>query len=337
MLKKRLIVILLIFVVCMITMTGISQAAEAKYKIKLAGIHPEDHIVTQTLRNIKENVERESNGDIEITIYPGNQLGDYTAVYEELMRGSIEMAHICQTGQYDEKFEMNYMPYLITDYDQIPKVFSPGSYFYDKYAELNKNQGVKLLGIYTEGFPGVAMRDTIPKGVADPKVKKSELVRVPPMDIINIALQDMGYNTVTIPYSDLFSALQTGVADGWFGGTAELNYLGFRDVIKYFIPYHEHLENTSYLMNQKFFDSLPEKYQKLIESECMKAAQESFKTCEEQDKLFLQKLADFGIVIVDLSDEQRVAVAEHVRKTTWPKLVNKLGNEVLEGLKSDIE
>jgi len=327
----------LIIVVCIIAMTGISQATEAKYKIKIAGMQPEDHITTQVLKNIKKNIERESNGDIEITIYPGSQLGDYTVIYEELMRGSIEMAHICQTGQYDEKLEMNYMPYLITDYNQIPKIFSPGSFFYDKYVELNKNQGVKLLGIYTEGFPGVAMGGTIPKGVGDPKVIKSELVRVPPMDIINLALQDMGYNTVTIPYSDLFSALQTGVADGWFGGTAEVNYLSFRDVIKYFIPYHEHLENTSYLMNQKFFDSLPENYQKLIESECMKAAQESFRTCEEQDKLYLQKLADFGIEIVDLSDEQRAVLAEHVRKTTWPKLVDKLGNEILEGLKSDLE
>jgi TRAP-type C4-dicarboxylate transport system substrate-binding protein len=337
MLKKKVIAILLVFVVCMIAMSGISQADEAKYKIKIASHHPESHLAIEALKNIKETIERESNGEIEITIYPGSQLGDYTVIFEEVMRGSIEMAHICQTAQYDEKLEMNYMPYLITNYDQIPQVFTPGSYFFDKYAELNKNLGVKLLGIYVEGFPGLATRNSIPKEVGDPTVKKSELIRVPPMDIIKLAIQDMGYSTVTIPYADLFTALQTGVADGWFGGTPELNYLSFRDVIKYYIVVNESLENTSYLINEKFFDSLPEKYQKLIEDEFLQSALNSFKTCEDQDKLYMQKLADYGIEIINLSDEQRAVIAEHVREVTWPKLVNKFGKEIMEGLQADIK
>ena len=335
-LKMKGIAILLVLAVCMIGVTGISQAAEAKYKLKLGSHHPDSHQAIQTLKNIKAVIEKESKGDIEITIYPGSQLGDYTLMYEEVMRGTLQMAQICTSGQYDKKMEINYLPYLITNYDQIPKVFSPGSFFFKKYEEINKNLGVKLLGIYVEGFVGVGTK-TIPKELADPMVRKNELIRVPPMDIFTLAIQDMNYKTTTIPYADLFSALQTGIADGWFGGTAELNYLGFRDAIKYYIPYNVCIENTSYLINAKLFDSMPKQYQKLIEDQFLKAARNSVKECETQDKLFLKKLVDYGIKIVDLSDKQRGVIADHIRKVTWPKYGSMYGKDIMDGLKADLK
>jgi TRAP-type C4-dicarboxylate transport system substrate-binding protein len=336
MLKKKVITILLIFTVCMIAITSIGQTGEAKYKIRIASHHPEKHEAIKVLKTIKETIEEKSNGDIEITIYPGGQLGDYTTIYEEVMRGTIEMAHICTTGRYDEKMEMNYLPYLFINYEQIAKVYFPGSYFFDKYVELNKNLGVKLLGIYTEGFIGVGTK-SLPKEIADPKVKKNELIRVWPSNIAKLVMEDMGYSTLTIPFSELFTALQTGVADGWFGGTSELNYVGFRDAIKYYIPYNICIESTVYIINEKYFNSMPEKYQKLIEDEFSKAALASFSTCEIQDKLYIQKLADYGIKIVDLSDEQRAVIADHIRRVTWPKLVDKFGREIMEGLQNDLK
>ena len=336
MLRIKGIAVLLVFAVCMIGVNGISQAAEAKYKIKLGSHHPESHMAIETLKGIKEVVEKETKGDIQITIYPGSQLGDYTLMYEEVMRGSLQMAQICTSGQYDKKMEINYLPYLITNYEQLPKVFSPGSYFFKTYDEINKNLGAKLLGIYVEGFVGFGTK-TIPKDLADPKVRKSELIRVPPMDIFTLAIQDMNYKTTTIPYADLFSALQTGIADGWFGGTAELNYLGFRDAIKYYIPYNVCIENTSYLINAKLFDSMPKEYQKLLQDQFSKAALNSVKACETQDKLYLKKLTDYGIKIVDLSDKQLAVIADHIRKVTWPKYANMYGKQIMDGLQADIK
>jgi TRAP-type C4-dicarboxylate transport system substrate-binding protein len=256
-------------------------------------------------------------------------------MYEEVMRGSLQMAQICTSGQYDKKMEINYLPYLITTYEQLPKVFSPGSYFFNKYDEIHNNLGVKLLGIYVEGFVGIGTKKP-PIKIADPMVRKNELIRVPPMDIFTLAIQDMNYKTTTIPYADLFSALQTGIADGWFGGTAELNYLGFRDAIKYYIPYNVCIENTSYLINKKYFNSMPKQYQKLIEDQFLKAARNSIRECEKQDKLYLKKLTDYGIKVLDLTDEQRAVIAKHIRNVTWPKYSDMYGKEIMDGLATDL-
>ncbi len=49
--KMKGIAILLVFAVCMIVVPVISQAAEAKYKIKLGSHHPDSHAAIQTLKN----------------------------------------------------------------------------------------------------------------------------------------------------------------------------------------------------------------------------------------------------------------------------------------------
>jgi len=329
--NKKVIAILLVFAICVIAVPSISQASGAKYKIRLATHYSIKHPAVKVLETIKKDIEQKSNGDIKITIYPGNALGDYAAVYEEIMRGSIEMGNICTTGQYDKRLEMNYVPALFTTYKEAARVFSSDSYFFDKYNKLNKKLGVKLLGVYLEGFIGVGL-NSLPEGLADPTVKKKELIRVWPSNVAKLTMQDIGYSTLTIPYADLFSALQTGVADGWFGGTSQLNYLSFRDAIKYYIPYNLCAETTFYLINAKLFDSMPEKYQKLIQDEFQKASLASIDSAKEEDKLYMQKLVDYGIKIVDLSDKQRVVIAEHIRRVTWPKLYDKFGKEIMTEL-----
>ena len=49
--KMKGVAILLVFAVCIVVVPVISQAAEAKYKIKLGSHHPDRHAAIQTLKN----------------------------------------------------------------------------------------------------------------------------------------------------------------------------------------------------------------------------------------------------------------------------------------------
>ncbi|MGE5679038.1 MAG: TRAP transporter substrate-binding protein DctP, partial [Pseudomonadota bacterium] len=264
------------------------------------------------------------------------QLGDYTQVYEEVMRGTIDMAHIAIPSQYDPKIEINFIPYLMKDYNQLSKVFSPGSYMYDTYTKIHGDLGVSLLGMYAEGFIGFGTK-TLPAELANPLAAKKELIRVPPIDVYKLATEDMGYRTTTIPYADLFSALQTGVADGWIGGTPELNYLQFRDAIKYFIQYNVFVENTGYFINTKTLESMPAEYQKIIKDAVQAESQNSFKEAQSSDEKYMKMLEESGVQIVKLAPEELEAIAKNVREKTWPKLEDKFGKDIMNGLLNDVK
>jgi len=69
--------------------------------------------VSKCLPNRESNrVKAASKGRITVKIYPANQLGDYTQVFEELRRGTIDMAQITVPSQFDTRLEVVYLHYL---------------------------------------------------------------------------------------------------------------------------------------------------------------------------------------------------------------------------------
>lgn len=320
---------------CMVVMgTGVTPAG-ADTRLKLAGQHAVDHPATIALEKIADEIGSQDVG-LSVKVFPANQLGDYTLVFEDLIKGSVDLAHISVPGQLNPKLEAAFFPYLVSSYEEMRKIYSPGSCFYGAYSDMLDALGVKLLGIYPEGFLGIGL--TKPgKDLLTAGVDKGLLVRVPPLETFSLAVEAMGYRTTTIAYADLYPALQTGVADGWIGGTAALNYTGFGDVVKEFIPYKTFVEATAYLASEKTWNELNEKQRDAIEKAFTRAAGEAVARAENEDKEYLGKLGDKGIKVDDFSGPKAQAFVAHVREETWPRLEEKFGADLVSCLKSDLE
>lgn len=338
--KRRLSYILIATMLLLVFISGCtaqqsSDPADKVYKLRLGTHYGEGHPALTTLENLKTKVAEETDGKIEITVYPASQLGDYTLTYEELMKGTVDMAMIPIPSQFDSKLEMNFIPYLMTDYSQAKEALGPDSYFFSVYEKIHSDLGVKLLGVYAEGFIGLGMT-SLPEGYEDPTITKPLLVRAPNIEVYKFAVEDNGYNSTTIAYADLYSALQTGVCDGWIGGTPQLNYTGFRDVIEYYIPTNVFMENGGFFMSETVYEELPQEYQKIISDVFMEATLQSYQDAEKNDMDALKKLEEYGVEIVNLSERELEAFANHSREVTWPKLEDNIGAEVLQGLIDDL-
>ena len=147
-------------------------------------------------------------------------------------------------------------------------------------------------------------RTNVVFGMGDPNAEKTALVRCPAIESGRLAMECQGFPTVTIPYADLYTAMQTGVCDGWIGGTPQLNYSDFRDVIKYYVPYNVFAENIGFLMSQDVFNGMPEDLQTLITTTFTEESVNSFSTAKTGDEEAMQKMADYGITILELTDEE---------------------------------
>ncbi|ATW27023.1 TRAP transporter substrate-binding protein DctP [Candidatus Formimonas warabiya] len=342
--KGRLVLGIFLCLVVLASLIGIGCGAakneepaqggeEQKLTLRLATQHPVEHMATKSAEKIKEKIEKETNGRITVTVYPANQLGDYTQIYEEIMRGTIDMAHISVPDQFDARLSIGFLPYIGRDYAEIEKVFTQDSYLYNEVSKMHEKLGVKFLGYYGEGFGGIGCAK-MPQDPVNFNADKGLLVRVPPMDVFKLAAEDLGFRTTTIPYAETYSALQTGVADGWVGGPPNLNYMWFRDVIKVFLQYNNSFESTSYLMNLKLWNSLSPEDQKIIADAFGEQCKESFTLAEQEDKMYRDKLKEEGIEVVEFSPDELKAMADHVREVTWPKLTKNLTEELVNGLKA---
>lgn len=303
--------------------------------MKVAGISPLEYRGTVGLNRIAEKVAVATDGRIKLDVFPMNQLGDYTQVFEEIQRGTIEMGLIFVPSQYDVMLEIGSLPFLAESYEDMRDQLSPGSYVYSLIEESIAKLRIKLLRIYGDGFIGVGAAKK-PENYADPTADKNMLIRVAPLAVYKETSQDMGYRTTSIPYADTYSAIQTGVCDGWIGGSSQINYQVFRDVINYYVPYNCLFDQTAFLINQELWDSLSPEEQKIISEAVDFEAEKGFADCKEEDIKYMQMMADEGIEILEITPEETKVLADHIRNVTWPKLEEIFGKDILDKIKESL-
>lgn len=316
---------------------GSEASSDEVFELKLAGSMAVEAPVSKRMEKIAEICEEKSGGRLMIKTYPANQLGDSTLVFESIMDGSVDMGCFYNSNSYDPRIAINSLPYLAVTADDMKKIFSPGSNYFEAYSEILGDLNVQLLGTHVDGWVGM-LYTKYPEGYNDVSAKKDLLVRIPGVDAYKFMISDMGYNSTSVAWADLYTALQTGVCDGAVGATLVSCYDSFRDVTKYWVPYNCTIECLDYMINKDTWSKLPADLQEILQEAVTEVTTTQIEEFEALEKEYEQKLIDEkGIEILALSDEELNAYAETVREQTWPKIADQIGQDLIDKIKKDVE
>ncbi len=304
--------------------------------LRMANQHSSDTIANQLDQEMCERIAEETDGRITIELYSDSALGDYTNVFDELMVGTIDVAHITPVETYDSRVSASMIPYLSFNYDQLLQVYAEDGYLFTQVSDALSNLGIHLSGIFCEGFNGVGSMSELTNPTT-PGADKGIICRSPMTNVYSLCLQDMGFRVSSIAYSDTYTAMQTGVVGGLAGGTAQVNYLTFRDLIKAFYDYRYIQEATLIMFNQDLWNSfLPEDQETIaaiVRETCEKAAQ----MAEESNNDYMSKLQEEGIEVVTFTDDELNAFAESCRANVWPQLEENYPEGFLEGIEESLQ
>ncbi len=333
--KTKFIILSLIILVGLMLFEGIG--ASKTLELKLSSEYPVDNHQTIALQDAADKIYEKTNGDIKIKIFPNLALGDYTVVYGQVMTGDIDICVCPIASSYGANADILNLPYLATDFDQFKKYFFPGSYVWDVVSEVNEGNGTELMGIFNTGFMGIGFTTkSLPSEdfayLTDGEIAKEPLLRIPGTNVFARLIPAMGYRTTTIPYSDLYAALQSGVADGWIGGSALVNWESFRDVIKYFVDCRAVNECIPITMNKKLLNSMPEEYQKIIRDTFLEAAERVADERESQEAQAVADLKEYGIKIVTGTDAELAKLSENIRTNVWNQMTDLIDKEIIDKL-----
>ncbi len=126
--------------------------------------------------------------------------------------------------------------------------------------------------------------------------------------------------------------MQTGASDGWSGGEVSLNYTGFRDVIKHFYFTKDFMNSDALMINKNVFDKLTAKDQETLKKLSNDLFLESIEIAKTSDEEYLTKLEEYGINVIELSQEEIDTLAETARTKTWKRLESEFGEEITNKL-----
>lgn len=305
--------------------------------LRLASDAPLEHIATGLNEEACKLVEERTEGRVKVEYFPASQLGGYETVYEEIVRGTIDLGQITIPDALDARLGAAYVPYYAKNYDEAKILFAPDSYLSGVLGEVTAQNGVKFLGTVLEGFIGMGFV-TEPNEMTTPGINKKVKTRSPAMITFRIAQEDLGFNPITVPYAEVPTAIQTMVVDGWVGGTPNMNYAWVGQVIKYMYVNYIHAEATSYVVSQKSLDKLAPEDADTVIAVFQEQSLKSFDIAKENERNYMKKLADdYSVKVYEFTPEEIDAYAEFVREKSWPKMEELLTKELMDGMRAEVE
>src|SRR5690606_5344775 len=182
-----------------------------------------------------------------------------------------------------------------------------GEYWKASKAEFKERTGTQLLAVVEEG--GFINFTNNKKPIKSPEDFKG--LRFRAMDPSQVALyESFGASGTPIPWTEVYMALRTGVADGQMNPPMYIILGSLYEVQKYLTLANIQYSDQFLVGNAAFLDSLPENVRKAFDEAVQEANDRARIENENQVQARIQYLADKGMEVIHLTDEQRAAFRE---------------------------
>lgn len=292
--------------------------------LKVSHVRPQGSQVDKDLRALAEQVGQATGGKLKFELFPANALGDYTVVQERISVGAVDMALQPVATGVNKRLQIGALPYLATDWSSAKRVFGKGSQLRKAMEELYAKQDITVLAAYPVYFGGISLNKA-PVSPGDPNAKKGLKLRVPPIKSFQLLADSIGYIGSPLPFSEAFTAVQTGVVDGVIGSGAEGYYASFRDVTKYYLPMNTHFEVWYLLINGEKLNDMDKAERAQLEKLAAQFEDARWGAAEADQAANEKKLQEAGAQIVPVSAEALAANARNARAQVWPEIIKDMG------------
>lgn len=216
----------------------------------------------------KKIVEKETNGEVKVKLFPDSTLGPCNALINGVRNGTIDIIIVGTSNLSGLSKELNVLdiPFLFANKDQAYYVLDGkiGQYLSDTLLDVN----IKGLAYWDNGFRQMTNNKHAIKGPADVKGIK---MRVPNSPVSVKLFESLGANPVPMAIGELYTALETHTVDGQDHPINVFFSSKFYEVQKYFSLTNHQYSSLFMGMNKQKFSKLTKEQQDIV----LKAAKEA--------------------------------------------------------------
>lgn len=309
-----------------------TMAAQAE-TIRVAGNFATEHSSSLAMVKFEEELERLSGGEIDVNIFPAQQLGGAAENVQAVKIGGVEMmwvgtAYLTRTVP---GLEIIGLPFQFKDREQaFAIVDGPVGSALD--AEL-ADEGMTSMGYMELGFRQLTNNVRPIEKIEDIAGLK---IRLQPNETHLATFRALGANPVAMDVKELYSALEQGVIDGQENPFAIINVAGYAEVQKYVSNTGHFFDFISVAANKKWFDGLDADKQAMIKEAMATAVAFQRELAAEQDAAGLGQLVDKGMTYTEVSPELAAALRDKTANVA-AETKSRLDSELVTLLDSEIE
>ncbi len=236
-----------------------SPAMAAKV-IKLSHLNPSDPFNNATgamAAVFKSLVEAGTNGSVTVQIFSDGQLGKDNEVIQQTKDGVIQ-SNISSSGGVAQHYPLIGvfdMPFAFPNIGVVHDVMNLDSGFGRKMAaDIEKKTGLKVIAMLDSGGYFAITNSKRPiRSVDDMKGLRIRTMTLPTHLAI---IRSLGGKPTPLPWAEVYTSLQTGVADGQMNPVPIIAFAKFDEVQKYLSLTQHIITPYVWFMNKSFYDGL---------------------------------------------------------------------------------
>ncbi|MBW6495641.1 MAG: TRAP transporter substrate-binding protein DctP [Burkholderiaceae bacterium] len=293
------------FSLAMMSVSG--SAAAAEYTMRISHQLPPTHHSAVNLDQFAKDVKAVTKGRVEVQNFGSAQLFKPNQNHPAVASGKIEGALILnfQWGGTIPEMSVTIIPYLMTSVaKQKAFIGSPASKLLDAKMEAKGVKNIAWIVDTNDGIFTSAKKPLI--SPADfPGLKIRGLNK-----LFDAGLEAMGASPLSLPGSEVYQALQTGILDAGFTGTKAAYSRKYFEIQKFGVASNIILAFDNLVVNPAWWNGLPPELRKAIQGAADKAVKRSIRTTDGVPPEDVKVLNENGMETIALTKAQEQVMAD---------------------------
>lgn len=314
--------------------------AHSDVKIKLAHSEAEGDLLSNPYWTFTQVFGQELNslsgGEMSLQVFPNGQLGDLESLAEQNSRGMVEMTAGLSAGHlasYFPPIQVLEQPYLFPSLRVAREALNGpfGQRMADASAEAS---GIRILAYLPSAFRNFS---NSVRPIHSPEDMDGLKIRTQSIPIHLAMVRALGASPTPIPWSELYSALQTGVVDGQENAPYTMLLSNLQEVQDYYTLDH-HLVNLSLItVNENFYQNLDERQQKMLASAAQSGAFAMLGVIRAAESQDMHTIEQAGVEIYTPTPEEMDQFAEATQQAVRDVLLEEVDEHWFDELQEAID
>ena len=283
------------FATAAIAAPWVARAQSAEFSYKYANNLPVAHPMNIRAKEMADAIKAETNGRVEIQIFPSNQLGSDTDMLSQLRSGGIEFFTLSGLilSTLVPVASINGIGFAFPDYPSVWKAMDGelGQYVRNQIAKANL---VAMEKIWDNGF---RQTTSSTKPIQGPEDLKGFKIRVPVSPLWTSMYKAFDAAPASINFSEVYTALQTKVVDGQENPLAIIATAKLYEVQKYCSLTNHMWDGFWFLANRRAWERLPENLRTVVAKHVNAAGLKEREDVAQLNAGLQKELTDKGMTI----------------------------------------
>ena len=284
---------------CALAVLGFTATpAAAQTTLRLAHHHAVGGTVDQAANKFAELVNAKTKGALQVKVFPAAQLGQEREAYGLANTGVVDLS-ITSLGILDQVYppiNVTSLPFVFRDWDHVYKLYN-GAFGEALRDGIKQRTNTQVLGYIHLGF-----RDMLFRGapVRDAMAMKGLKMRAPEAALWFRMFEALGAKPTPVTWGEVYSAMQTGVADGLESPAMAALDMKFNEVTKSVVRTRHMFASMGFFASNARIARLPKDQQDALFAAGQEAADWVNRTVAEPGEAgAYKKMVELGMQVVD--------------------------------------